>query len=317
MDELDQPEVHEMDRDMIQLRFGDEQGEYHDINARDLAEVLQGLTTLVSDSAKAGVFGDGPPPEVRVRPIKEGSVTVEAVLQWAVDNPTWSVPGATAILGGAGYAVKAVIGTAIKRLRKKPESVERLDTGNYLITWPGEGPEEVSEEVWKLINTPSRRTRKAMAQLQAPMSEDASFMEVRVADRDADSRAVLATPTDVRAEKRDYYAAAATEPEKEPNKDVHPDIEAQLKAINFSDPTQWQVAALGRTKKATIADEEFLASVERGTQYGKNDIFRVTLVEETFEREGRNKIDWTLTKVVRTRRGANDAEEGQQSGAPD
>jgi hypothetical protein len=312
MDEPDQPEVQEMDQDLIQLRFGDEQGEYHDINAIDLAEVLQGLTTLVSDSAKAGVFGEGPPPEVRVRPIKEGSVTVEAVLQWAVDNQEWVYPtGGAGVLAGAGWVLRGVIGTAIKRLRGRPEAAERLDNGNYMITWPGGGVEEVPEEVWKILNKPSKRTRKAMAQLQAPMSEDASFMEVRAADRNADSRAILETPTDVRAEKRDYYAAAATEPEKEPFRIEHEDIEAQLGAINFRDPTKWQVAALGRTKRATIADEEFLASVERGTQYGKNDIFRVTLVEIVQVREGRNKIDWTLTKVVRTRRGADDAGEGR------
>ncbi|MEE6295222.1 hypothetical protein [Georgenia wangjunii] len=310
-DKLDQEAANEPGQDMIQLRYGDEQGEYHDINARDLAEVLQGLTTLVSDSAKAGVFGEGPPPEVRVRPLKEGSVAVEAVLQWAVDNPEYGAIGLGGIFGGAGWALKVFIGAAIKRLRGRPEAVEQLDSGSYLVTWPGGSVEEVPEDVWKILNKPSKRTRKAMAQLQAPMSEDASFMEVRAADRDADSRAILETPTDVRAEKRDYYAAAATEPERDPLEVTHEDIEAQLGAINFRDPTKWQVAALGRTKKATIADEKFLASVERGTQYGKNDIFRVTLVETTQVREGRNRIDWTLTKVVRTRRGADDDEEGQ------
>jgi hypothetical protein len=307
-------------QDMIQLRFGDERGDYTDMNARDLAEVLQGLTTLVSDAQQAGVFGDAPPPEVRVLPIREGSVTIQAVVQWAVDNPElieWAKEVARdatsgGLLLGAGWVMKGVIGTALKRLRSRPEKVERLDNGNYLIQWPGGAPEEVSPEVWDLVNKPSRRTRKAMAQLQAPMSEDATFMEVRAGEREADPKALLKTPTDVVADKRDYYAAADSKVEENVVKVVHDDIEAQLRAINFSDPSKWQVAALGRTRKATIDDAEFLSTVERGVQYGKNDIFRVTLVETTTVREGqRNKIDWTLTKVVRTRRGADDAEEGQ------
>lgn len=98
---------------LVQLRFADEAGQIQDLNAAELAEVLQGLVEFTGQMARAGLFGDGPPPEVRVRPPQEGSFIVEALITWAVANPE----AALGMAMTAGGALTKALEFAIRKMR--------------------------------------------------------------------------------------------------------------------------------------------------------------------------------------------------------
>lgn len=296
----------ELDGDVVQLRFvGRDDGT---IEGHLLAESIQGLVEFVSAIAKAGAYGEGPAPEVRIRPIQQGSTVFEAVLEWTNANG-----GAIAAFGVAGgFAVQAgritasAIRTTTKSFRRTIKDFEQLPDGDYKVTWSDGRAEKVAPEVFPLINKPTLQVRKAVAKLQAPLSGDASTLEVRSAPKAKPTAQIMEQPIEAVADVDDYRAAAAVDAVPDEHIEYHRGVEAQLRSIDF-EGRQWRVAALGKTRMATITDSEFMSEVLAGLPLHHDDIFRVTIKEVTVTQEGkRDKTTWTVTEVERTREGGRD-----------
>ena len=154
-----------------------------------------------------------------------------------------------------------------------------------------------------------------MAKLQAPLSGDASELQVRSAPKSTSTEQIIeeVAPAIV-ADVSDYRAAAAVNAVPEESIELHQDVEAQLRSIDF-EGRQWRVAALGQTRMATITDSEFMSEVLAGLPLHHDDIFRITIREVTVVTEGkRDRVTWTVTKVERTREGGRD--EGEPAETP-
>lgn len=117
---------------VVQLRFADMDDSVMDLNAAEAAEVLQGMVEFTGQLARAGALGDGPPPEVRVRPPREGSSIRDFVIQWSAENPevtTGAIQSAgAAVAGGLAYRFKMLRGARVK-------SFDPLPNGNMKVEW--------------------------------------------------------------------------------------------------------------------------------------------------------------------------------------
>lgn len=288
---------------VVQLRFTDLADNVTDINAAELAEAIQGLVEYTSEMARSGLFGAEAPPELRVRPPKEGSFIVEAVLHLYNDAPDAVVGTGVAAVAGLAQSIRV----GIRRLRgEEPTDVEYLDTGDVKVSWPSGTFDEVPAEVWRNLSQDRRRTRRALRKLLAPLSDDVDTLEIRDGSAQASTAEILATPVEVVAERTDYRIAQHEEDEIE---ELESEFEAEaiLRSIDFRDGAKWTVQTLvDGTRKATVEDEDFLRRLDEGMAIHKNDIFDVKIREVATVKNGRTVRDWSLIRVVRKRRGDDD-----------
>lgn len=292
----------ELREGLVQLHFADSDGAVHDLNAAEMAEVLQGLVEMTSDLAKDGVFGEGPPPEVRVRPPQEGSVILEAILQLASSYPAEALTVATTTGGG----LVTGINVGIKKLRgEEPSDIEEFSDGAVKVKWPGGKVDLVPRKMWNRFEKMPRRTRRSLRKLMAPMSDDVDTLEVREADAGDETEEILLNDAAVVATRRDYREAATESDEVEETPEEF-DVEAQLQSIDFRRGEKWRIRTLRGTRQATMADEEFLRELDKGMALHKDDIFDVTIREVRTVKNGRTSRDWSLIRVVRKRRGSDD-----------
>lgn len=293
---------------VVQLRFRGEDDSLHDLNATEVADVLQGLVEFTSQMAKAGLFGSGYPPEVRVRPVKQGSFLVEALIQFAQENP--EVAWGMALTAGGG--VTESIRLAIRRLRGREASdIEYLENGGVKVTWPDDTVDEVPAEVWKELNQQSRKTKKALGKIMAPLGDDVSTLEVRQGGTEESSDDVMGTePSDVLT-RADYNAAVVPEPDPEDELDTF-DLEAVAESIDFVPNSKWRLnyrfGNTRRNRQATMADEDFQRALDGGGAVHKGDILNLRIQEVVSVKNGRASTDWTIVKVLSQRAGSNDGE---------
>ncbi len=294
----------EIEDGLVQLRFADEAQQIHDLNAAELAEVLQGLVEFTGQMSRAGLFGEGPPPEVRVRPAQEGSFVVEALLQWAGQNPEAALGMALT----AGGAFTKALDVALRKLRGvQVTDFEHLDNGNVKLQWRDQTVDEVPASVWNELKGQKKRTKKTLRKILAPLSDQADRLEVRQGDVRNETRQLLEEAPAIVSDRNDYRAAAAEREEEEERSRTF-DIEARLRSIDFRQGEKWRVQTAEGTRRATIEDEDFLRQLDAGLALHKNDIFEVTIREVATTRDGRTTRDWALTKVTRKRRGGDDVD---------
>lgn len=299
--------VDEIEDGLIQLRFSDDDGNVRDINAAELAEVLQGLVEFTAGMSKTGMLGNGVPPEVRVRPPKQGSFIVEAILQWAGANPEATIGLATT----AGGAIVQSLNVGIKRLRgTEPSNFEYLDNGQVKVQWPDNTVDEISLPAWKKLNEMKRPTRRTLRKILAPLGDDVDRVEVRDGRADESTEQVLTTEPDVVARREDYLSAAVEVDEVDENTDIL-EVEGQLSSIDFRPGQKWRVQTPLGTRMATMEDASFLAEVDRGLALHKTDNFRLRIRQERVVTNGRTKIDWAVVRVERARLG--DSADGQHA----
>lgn len=297
---------------VVQFRFADEENALKSVNAAEVAEVLQGVVEFTSDMAKQGLFGDGVPPEVRVRPPKEGSFVIETVISWTVENPEVALGIATT----AGGAVVKAVDAGVKLLRgAKPTDFDYLANGNVKVVLDGVAT-EVPVGVWKRLDAMKRPTRKALRKLMAPLGDEATTLELRDATVTEDTEAIMSTPPAVVAGRSDYREAAAEVNESSEETETFT-VEGVLQSIDFRKGEKWRVATPRGTRLATIEDKEFLAKLDRGEAIHKNDIFEVTIRETRVTNEGRTSISWALLDARLTKRGqdGDDSSDASQVGS--
>lgn len=289
---------------LVQLRFADEAGQVQHLNAAELAEVLQGMVAFTSQMARSGLFGDGPPPEVRVRPTQEGSFIVEALVLWAGENPE----GAVSIAFTAGGALMKALDFAFRNLRGVSMSdFQYLDNGNVKVNWADNTVQEVPQGVFNELKKAKRSTKKALRQLLAPLGDDVDTLEVRDGRPSDETEDVLRSEAAVVVDRTDYRIAAAESDEVEEEIRTF-DTEAELRSIDFRAGEKWRVKTPHGVRQATIEDEDFLRRLDEGMALHKNDLFDVTIREVATTRNGRTTREWSLERVTRKRRGGDDVD---------
>lgn len=292
----------ELENGLVQLRFADDDGHIKDINAAEVAEALKGLVAFTSEMAKAGLFGDGLPPEVRIRPAQEGSFVLEAILMWAAANPEGAITSGITV----GGALTQGINMGLRKLRgEEPSDIDYLDNGDVKINWPNNKVDQVPQQVWNRLRAMKRPTSKALRMMLAPLSDEADRLEVRDSRVAATTAEILRTEPDVVAERSDYRAAVAEPDETEERTNTF-EIEATLRSIDFKRGEKWRILTALGPRQASIEDEEFLLQLDRGLALHKGDLFDVTVRELETTGPGRTKREWSLIKVTRKRQGASD-----------
>lgn len=285
------------------LRFDGktEKGEtLHELRASHVAEVLQGLVGISSDFEKAGAFADGPvASELLVRPPEKGSFLIE-VLRIAHDNPELI----TASVAATGIpTLSQIIMWSTKSARADVSGFDHLENGNVKITWQDNTAQEVPRPVWDELQKRKRRRKKQLRQIMAPLSDtQVSSVEIESEPSDeAESRAPIEPVTLTRP---DYDAVRPDDDISEKTKTF--EVEAQMSAIDFDNPTKWRVKTSRLTRGAVVEDTDFLTRVANGLAIRKNDIFNLSVREDSIEKNGRTRRTWTVLKVKSHRRAAND-----------
>ena len=295
---------------VVQLRFSDEAENIRSINAAEMAEAIQGLVEFTSGMAKAGLFGDGVPPELRVRPPREGSFILEAVLQLVQTDPGVALGTA----GSAGAALTAGLRVGIRRLRgEEPTDFEYLENGDVKVTWPHHAVDQIPSQVWDQLRANKRPTRRALRKIMAPLSDEADSLEVRDGTADQSTSRILESEPEVVASRSDYRIAVE-EPDDVTETVQTIEAEAQLTSIDFRPGEKWRIKTLDGTRQATMEDEEFSRRLDNGMALHKNDIFDVTIREVRTVKNGRTSREWSLIKVTRKRRGEDDDHNESSSG---
>lgn len=288
----------ESSNELIQLRFDSSGKEVQDMNAAELSDVLSGLVEFTGQIAKAGQFGKGPAPEVRVRPTKEGSYIIEATLQWFVDNPEGGI--GTAIASGGGLV--KTLEFAYKRLRGvEYKDFEHLGNGNVKVTWPNDKVDEVPLAVWKQLRNMKRPTRRALRKIMAPLSDDIDILEVRRSDTSSSTESILDSDPRVTFEREDYRKVAPDDDVEELPSTVFT-AEAQIISPDFRPYEKWLIKTIDGTRRALMEDDEFQREFNRGMEIHEDDLFEITISEEVGIKNSRRKIDWTITNVRRKKR---------------
>lgn len=297
---------HQVVLDRITLRYIGENEDgtpIHELNASDVADALEGLVALNADFGKAGAFGDGPPPELMVRPAKEGSFILE-VVQLAVDNPGT----AAAVAAAGGFpSLGSVLWWVTRSHRADVKDFSHLDNGNVKVVWQDDTAEEIPPAVWKELNKGKRRRKRDVRKILAPLS-DQRVTAVQVRDEDGSSTPepsdddVQPAPEEFTLERSDYHLAR---PEDEISEisDIF-ETEAQMGAVDFDSADKWRVKTPNATRSATVEDTAFLAKIDGGLAVSKDDIFNLRIREDTVVKNGRTTRSWTVLEVKGHRKGS-------------
>lgn len=274
----------------------------HELRASHVAEVLQGLVGLSSDFAKAGVFGDGPVgSELLVRPPKEGSFLIE-VLRVVQENPEIVATSATA----AGVpTLSQVIWWATKSVRADVADFTPLENGNVKVSWQDGTAQEVPRHAWDELQKRDKRRKKQLRQIMAPLS-DAQVSSVEIEGSPTNEPEPGKAPEVFTLTRPDYDAVR-------PDDDISEsqnifEIEAQMSAIDFDNPTKWRVRTKESNRAAIVEDTTFLNRVASGLAIRKSDIFKLKVREDIIEKNGRTRRTWTVLKVESYRKAANDGD---------
>lgn len=293
--------------DSVTLRFvgEDEDGSrLHELRAAHVAEVLQGVVGLASDFEKAGAFAlEGPiGGEVLVRPAQEGSFLIEIV---RVVSDNW--PLITAVGTATGVpSLASVIWWSTKSVRADVKEFDYLDNGNVKVIWQDDTAQEIPVAAWDELQKRRKRRKRQLRQIMTPLSDSrVSSLGVSGAyEDDVTKDPELAPPTSFVLTRPDYDAVKPDDELKETEEIF--EIEAQMSAIDFDDPSRWRVKTKSRTRSATVEDQEFLARVARGLAIRKGDIFRLRIREDAQTKDGSTRTKWTVLRVESHRRAAGD-----------
>ncbi|WP_313816329.1 hypothetical protein [Citricoccus sp.] len=290
--------------DALTLRFtGEDQTgvALHELRAAHVAEVLQGLVGLTGDFDKAGVFhSEGPATsEVLVRPAKEGSFLME-VVRVVAENPEPVTVGT--VLGVP--SLSTIIWWATKSVRAEVKDFSRLENGNVKVVWQDDTAQEIPPAAWDELQKRTRRRKKQLRQIMAPLS-DPRVTALDVASPDDDETQSQDDAPEAFELTRSDYAAVRPEDDIEEDQTIF-EIEAQMSAIDFEDPTRWRVKTKDQNRSATVEDETFLRRVASGLAIRRNDIFRLRVREDATKKNGRTRTKWTVLKVESHRRSTND-----------
>lgn len=284
---------------VLQLRYLTESGDDSELNAALLAEAIQGLVEFTSELANSGAFGSGAPPELKIRPISQGSFLVDAVITWSGANPEAAV-GLTVYAGDllirAFASAKRMVQGAIVT------DYTDLENGYVKLNWSDGDVDEVSIVVWKALKSKPKKTRRALKKILAPMSDDAYQLELRAGRPEDTSGDILEEPSEVVADRSDYRILAAEPEDIEERVEIFT-TEAELLSVDFRTGEKWRIRTPEGSRLVDIEDNDFLIKIERGLPLHKGDVLDVEIRENVTITNGRRRTEWTILKAQLRRRG--------------
>lgn len=286
--------------ELVQLRYLHTEHELESLSATDFVAAVQGAVSLVEACAEAGAYGElRATPEVRVGPPKSGSVIIDVLVTVVQDN-------SDQLLFGGVPSVGALTLLGLKRLLKKNRGemtdFDYLPNGNVKISWAVGPPEEVTHDEWKLFSQETRKTRKALEGILAPLRGDANRLEARDADPASPAQKVVATPEDVVA------LDTAVESQALP---YDLDIVTKVNMFRSQPSRSWGINTQDGPRTASMEDEEFGAKLASGLRVSENDEFTLVVRVEPKEYTGAANDKYRIVKVrdfrrAETRGGADD-----------
>lgn len=295
-------EEQELESGLFQLRYLNEDNSLSEISAAELSDALSGVVELTSQMHKAGLFGNAVPPEVKARPAERGSFVLTTVIEFISSDPL--IVGA--LYSTAGSALLLVVNAGIKLLRGvKVRGQVTTDHGTVIVTWEDGSFEELPMSAWRKLERMPNQTKKAFRKLMAPLSDEATTVELRDGTVDRDSQELSQQPARATATRSDYRAAAYEEEAEEPEVD-HFEAEAQFVNVDFEDGERWRIKTRRGERKVVIEDQDFLRRVSRNEPISKDNIYRVEIREESTVSNGRRSTVWALESVELVREGSRD-----------
>jgi hypothetical protein len=239
--------------------------------------------------------------EVLVRPAEKGSFLIEVV---RVVAENWAPIAAVGTSVGVP-SLATVLWWATKSVRAGVKDFDRLDNGMVKVVWQDDTAEEIPAAAWEELNKRQPRRKKQLRQIMAPLADPrVEVLGVATEPQTAPASEGGAADALYELTKPDYDASKPTD-EVEEAQNIF-EVEAQMSAIDFDDPTKWKVKARGTTRSATVEDSSFLQQVAGGMAIRKADIFRLRIREDSVTKNGRTRTHWTVLRVENHRRSAGD-----------
>lgn len=299
----------EEENSLIQLRFQNEEGDLATVSAASLAQCLIGLNELTGIMHKKGLFDSPVAPDVHVRPVKEGSVIVEALL--IVKE---ALPYAVGALGTGGYFIAKngkgfVEGfRAMTKIATVPVTdFEYLDEDRVKVTWADGEVQDVPKAAWQEAQAQKVRTKRALSKIMTPLSGEANTLTLRTGS--------TAEPTEDIEQKEaeavvdeEIYREFATIPDEVSESSEIFEAEGTIDIVDFAGTNKWKVTAERQTRSAIIEDDAFLRKIDAGNPLRKGEIFMFKIREDTVIKNGRTNRTWAIIEVISRRRGAFDDE---------
>lgn len=273
--------------------------------------MLEGLAELAHElgSATDTTGEHSLPPIVKIRPLREGSFIIEAILQWASQNPE----GALSTAGGAGAGIAEAIRFLTKGHRARPKDFEPLPNGDIKVVWNDDTADVVPEWAWQALQQKrfGKRTKRQLRKIMAPLQDEATVLEIRTGSHEETTEEIERASPHVLLTKDDYRASAPDSDDTEERVREFT-TEGQLLTVDFVSTDKWRIRTPAGTRRATMADQAFLAKVDEGLPLFKADIFSFRIREEFEHRPTRSKRTWTIIEVESHRRGVFEDEHGNQ-----
>lgn len=313
MEEQTSKEVHSYDSnvEVLQLRFTDSASEDSAISAWELAQSIEGVAEFAQEMARKGAFGEGLAPEVKIRPIHEGSILLDFIMpvtEWAQENPE----GAVAVLGAGGLGFFDYIRAGINKIKgEKVKDFEYLDDKYVKVTWQNGEATQVTREAWDQLQTMPKRTRKNLEKILTPLNSGSREMEVRSGNTSDTSAEILkSAPASVVTS--DEYHEVVNAPVPEETVSVEFTVEFSFENINFADSSKWRISSNEGNRQVALDDDSFQNRLDEGYKIGKDDLYEGTIKETITVRGGRRTSDWVLKNVRLTRKASNDHTEHEK-----
>lgn len=292
--------------DTLTLRFVGEDDNgvpLHELRAAHVAEVLQGIVSFESDFTNEELTLDGEKlsSELLVRPAKEGSFLLE-IVRVLNDHAELITVGLT-VTGVPSIA--SLIKWSTKSFRADVRDIDHLANGRVKVIWQDDTVDEIPIATWEQLNKQKRRRKRVLRQIMAPLSE-ARVTSLQVVDLPAEQVLSSLDIDDIGfVLHRNDYDAVRPDNELEEYQDIF-EVEAQMSAIDFDNPTKWRVRTRDKSRSARVEDQGFLSQIANGLAIRKSDIFRLRIREDVTKKNGRTKTVWTVLKVESYRRSSSD-----------
>ena len=277
---------HSEETGVITLRFDGENPDgqaLHELKAKHVSDVLEGLAELVDDFEKAGAFHHKGPEEreLYVRPVKQGSFLIE-VVELAKEYPAYATAMGLPSVG-------QIVWSATRIFRDQLSDFDYLGNGNVKLNWRDGTVSEVTTPVWEELNKRTRRRKKQLRKIMRPL-EDPRVNKLEATDHEDGQKTKQFELT-----KADYVAVKPSE-EIEERFDIF-EIPGTLSAIDFDDPDRWKVNTKIAKRVATVEDERFLNAVDDGLPIINGEEYLLKIREDRVTKNGRTTTKWTILKI--------------------
>ena len=203
-------------------------------------------------------------------------------------------------------------GSRIKQFRGiTVRDFSELEGDTVKVNWSDDTVDEIPLRAWTELNRAPRKNKRALKKIMAPMSDEATVLEVRAGRVDESTEDLLADVPDAISDRMDYRVLAAEPDEIEERLNVF-DAEAELLSVDFRPGQKWRVGTPHGERSVEIEDMDFLRSLDHGLALHKGDLLDVTIRETVTVKNGRTTTEWVVTHAALKRRRGDTGDDAAQ-----